>query len=116
MYVLIEEWIPGVPTRLLGSTVEDVANTESHALEVRVSGAVNATNTGWPTITPTMPSRLKHQPRPREPTRRKQWESSSLKRGPRPALSMEGAKGRSAEGMPTDEPAQHLRPFHRRKQ
>ena len=63
MYVLIEEWIPGVPTRV-GSMVEDVVNTESHAFEVCVSESVNATNTGRDNFT----TGLKHQPRPREPT------------------------------------------------
>ena len=63
MYVLIAEWIPGVPMVGLGSTVED--KPDEHTVEVCVSESVNATDTGR-NILPNR--RQKHQPRPREPT------------------------------------------------
>lgn len=36
MYVLIEEWIPGVPARLLGTTVEDIPVDGERIVEVDV--------------------------------------------------------------------------------
>lgn len=62
MYVLIAEWIPGVPMLGLGSVVED--KPDEHTVEVCVSESVDATNTERNTLK----RRQKHQPRPREPT------------------------------------------------
>ena len=36
MYVLIDEWIPGCPTRLLGATVEDLPVNGERMVKVHV--------------------------------------------------------------------------------
>lgn len=54
MYVLIEEWIPGVPASLLGTTVEDIPVNGERIVEVDVcpirQGIVARTNNMEPEL------------------------------------------------------------------